>query len=125
MTKEELDALKREYEAESFPGLEVSMEDITSMMTAPDPGAAVGAKAISAAGDKAGPRSRSISFISALVISGGSSEQVTGRLSQGLDQLYHQVLAPRHFLLQTPSGQDGLQDGKILLSEAEVNIARV
>ena len=28
---------------------EVSMEDITAMMTAPDPGAAVGAKAISAA----------------------------------------------------------------------------
>ena len=39
-------------QAESFPGLEVSMEDITSMMTAPDPGAAVGAKAISAAGEE-------------------------------------------------------------------------
>lgn len=50
MTQEEISQWKRRYERESFPGLEVSMEDITSMMTAPDPGAAVGAKAISEVG---------------------------------------------------------------------------
>lgn len=49
LSADQLAALKKDYEAESFPGLEVSMEDITSMMTAPDPGSAVGAKAISAA----------------------------------------------------------------------------
>ena len=50
MTPDEVSSWKKKYEKESFPGLEVSLEDITSMMTAPDPGAAVGAKAISAAG---------------------------------------------------------------------------
>ena len=50
MTPDEIASWKKNYEKDSFPGLEVSLEDITSMMTAPDPGAAVGAKAISAAG---------------------------------------------------------------------------
>ena len=50
MTPDEIASWKKKYEKDSFPGLEVSLEDITSMMTAPDPGAAVGAKAISAAG---------------------------------------------------------------------------
>ena len=51
MTEEELAQWKRRYERESFPGLEVSLEDITGMMTAPDPKAGVGAKAISQVGE--------------------------------------------------------------------------
>ena len=51
LSQEEVDAYKKQYEKESFPGLEVSMEDVTSMMTAPNPGAAVGAKAISEVGN--------------------------------------------------------------------------
>ena len=51
LSTEEIDDWKKQYDQESFPGLEVPMEDVTAMMTAPDPGAAVGAKAISDAGD--------------------------------------------------------------------------
>ena len=51
LSTEEIDNWKKQYDKESFPGLEVPMEDVTAMMTAPDPGAAVGAKAISDAGD--------------------------------------------------------------------------
>ena len=50
MSQDEIAEWKKRYEAESFPGLEVSLEDVTSMMTAPDPKAGVGAKAISEAG---------------------------------------------------------------------------
>ena len=51
LSTEEVDVWKKKYDQESFPGLEVPMEDVTAMMTAPDPGAAVGAKAISNAGE--------------------------------------------------------------------------
>ena len=50
LSTEEVDAWKKKYDHESFPGLDVPMEDVTAMMTAPDPAAAVGAKAISMAG---------------------------------------------------------------------------
>ena len=50
LSTEEVDDWKKKYDQESFPGLEIPMEDVTAMMTAPDPGAAVGAKAISNAG---------------------------------------------------------------------------
>lgn len=52
-------------------------------------------------------------------------EQVTRRMSERLDQLHHQVLAAGHLLLQTHPGEDGLQGGQILLSEAEVHLAGV
>ena len=50
LSSAQIKALKKEYDEESFPGLQVPMEDVTAMMTAPDPRSAVGAKAISEVG---------------------------------------------------------------------------
>ena len=96
MTPDEVSSWKKKYEKESFPGLEVSLEDITSMMTAPDPGAAVGAKAISAAGSDFNYLISRWVFI----LSCWGCLQTPRWVSQRLGELHHQVISSGNILLQ-------------------------
>ena len=96
LSTEEIDEWKKKYDKESFPGLEVPMEDVTAMMTAPDPGAAVGAKAISAAG-------KNICLILVYLVwfSCWIDLAVKRRLLQRLGVFNYQVFPIYHLLLQS------------------------